>query len=261
MAYITLVGCCKILIYFERYDYMFLEYANLLHSKTPNLIPVTMRNRLTVLLLLLVLATMANAQARKFSAYYYQRATLFEKMTDKSGGIIFIGDSITDGGEWCTLFGNPSILNFGISGDISEGVLARINSVTQHKPKKLFLMIGINDLASGISPDSISKNIVRIIDNVQQNSPKTKIYVQSVLPVNPSFSMFSGHVSKGKEVIILNGLVKSVCEAKNCTFIDLYSSFKMPDSELLNPQYTNDGLHLLGDGYILWSKLVSSYVK
>ena len=35
----------------------------------------------------------------KYSTYYYQRASLFESLPVTSEDIIFIGNSITDGGE------------------------------------------------------------------------------------------------------------------------------------------------------------------
>ncbi len=220
-----------------------------------------MKKSIILLLALTLCLGATKAQTRKFSTYYYQRATLFEKMTTKNNGIIFIGDSITDGGEWCTLFNNSSILNFGISGDGTEGVLARIDVAARLTPKKIFIMIGINDLAKGMSPDTIAKNIEKITDALKVRSPRTKVYLQSVLPVNASFKMFDAHVSKGKEIIALNALIKTICEEKGYTFIDLYSSFKQSDSELMNPKYTNDGLHLLGDGYLLWSSLIKHHLK
>ena len=220
-----------------------------------------MKKSIILLLALTLCLGATKAQTRKFSTYYYQRATLFEKMTTKNNGVIFIGDSITDGGEWCTLFNNSSILNFGISGDGTNGVLARIGTAARLTPKKIFLMIGINDLAGGMSPDTIAKNIEKITDELKTKSPRTTVYIQSVLPVNASFKMFNNHVSKGSQIISLNELIKSICERKGYVFIDLYSAFKQPDSDLLNTKYTNDGLHLLGDGYLLWSSLIKKYVK
>jgi Lysophospholipase L1 and related esterases len=225
------------------------------------LISSAMKKVTLVLLALIVSLGAVRAQERKFSTYYYQRASLFEKMTNKSNGIIFIGDSITDGGEWCTLFNNPSIFNFGISGDGTEGILARIGTAARLTPKKLFMMIGINDLAKGMSPDTIAKNIEKITDELKAKSPRTTVYLQSVLPVNASLKMFDNHVNKGAQIIALNKLIKSLCERKGYVFIDLYSAFKQPDSDLMSTKYTNDGLHLLGDGYLLWSSLIKEYIK
>lgn len=60
-----------------------------------------------ILLMMLLLASMAgNAQERKYSTFYYQRATLFEELPVTSKDIIFLGNSITNGGEWSELLNN-----------------------------------------------------------------------------------------------------------------------------------------------------------
>ena len=64
-----------------------------------------------------------------FSTYYHQRVTLFKLLLKTKNDIVFIGNSITDGGEWNELFTDPAIKNRGISGDISAGVVARIGEV------------------------------------------------------------------------------------------------------------------------------------
>ena len=47
-----------------------------------------------ILLMMLLLASMAgNAQERKYSTFYYQRATLFEELPVTSKDIIFLGNS------------------------------------------------------------------------------------------------------------------------------------------------------------------------
>lgn len=209
------------------------------------------------LVLVLVFCSLISfGQDNKFGTYYNQRLTLFEKMPDTKGEIIFLGNSITDGSEWCELLGNPKVKNRGISGDTTEGVLFRLNEVTSSKPAKVFLLIGINDLSRGISKDSVFSNICKIADRIRKDSPKTKVYVQSILPVNDSFGLFKNHTNKTEEVIWVNAQLKAWCITENVGFVDLYSRFKMPDSEKMNPKYTNDGLHLLGDGYLLWAEII-----
>ncbi len=133
-----------------------------------------------------------------FSTYYNQRVTFFKSMPQTTlrqaqGEIIFLGNSITDGSEWAQLFNDLRMKNHGISGDITEGVLHRLPVVTNRKPAKVFLLIGTNDLARGISPDSVLKNMLLIADYVKQQSPETKLYVQSILPVNEVYGKFGGH--------------------------------------------------------------------
>lgn len=200
------------------------------------------------------------SQENKFGTYYNQRLTLFEKLPDTKGEIIFLGNSITDGCEWFELLGNSNVKNRGISGDTTEGVLYRLSEVTRSKPAKVFLLIGINDLSRGVSKDTVFSNICKIADRIRKESPRTKIYIQSILPVNDSFGLFKNHTNKTDEVIWVNAQLKEWCTRENVGFIDLYSRFKSSDSEKMNPKFTNDGLHLLGDGYLLWVEIIKPYI-
>lgn len=194
-----------------------------------------------------------------FSTYYHQRHSLFQSLPRSTGDIIFIGNSITDGGEWQELFDDPAVKNRGISGDISAGVINRIQEVTVRKPNRVFLMIGTNDLARDISPDNVLKNIIWIADYIRQETPSTKLFIQSVLPVNDVFGKFSGHTGRGAEIRELNSQLQYAAAAHRFTYLDLYASF-CNDQGKLDERFTNDGLHLTGEGYLLWQHLVFAQV-
>ena len=100
--------------------------------------------------------TTLQAQGRKHTTFYDQRATLFEVLPTSKKDIIFLGNSITNGGEWAELLGNPHVKNRGISGDRTDGVLDRLHVITKGKPAKIFLLIGINDLSGGRSIEEIA---------------------------------------------------------------------------------------------------------
>lgn len=100
-------------------------------------------------MLSLFCACTMQAQEQKHSTFYYQRATLFETLPTSKSDIIFLGNSITNGGEWAELLGNPHAKNRGISGDTTQGVLDRLSTITKGKPSKIFLLIGTNDLSRG----------------------------------------------------------------------------------------------------------------
>lgn len=213
-------------------------------------------------LLSLLLGSLSSySQENKFGTYYNQRLSLFEKMPDTKGEIIFLGNSITDGGEWCELLKNPKAKNRGISGDTTEGVLFRLNEITSSKPKKVFLLIGINDLSRGVSKDTVFSNICRIAQIIKKDSPRTKVFIQSILPVNESFGLFKNHTNKTADVLWVNTQLKAWCEKEQVQYVDLYSRFTIKDSELLNPQLTNDGLHLKGEGYLLWLDIIKPFLK
>lgn len=222
--------------------------------------------RIIVIILLLSCTGFMHAQMQLpfypdslFSLYYHQRRSLFQSLPKTNNEIIFIGNSITDGGEWSELFKDVRIKNRGISGDISAGVIKRIGEVVKRNPAKVFLMIGVNDLARGILPDSVVKNILILAYFLGREAPSTKLFVQSILPVNARFGKFGGHTGKAEQIKLVNKKLADEAQKYRYTFLDLYPSFCNSEG-ILNPKYTNDGLHLTGDGYLLWKHLVFPFV-
>ena len=202
----------------------------------------------------------AMCQNSKFGTYYDQRKSLFEVLPDKPKEIIFLGNSITDGCEWMELLNNKHVVNRGISGDVTAGVLNRLDEITSSKPAKVFLLIGINDLARGIPEDSVFTNICKIASIIRLQSPHTKVYIQSILPVNDIYNPFNDHIGKTREIMKINKSLQSWCQQYGFVFIDLFYQFKNPFDNCMNPEYTNDGLHLLGKGYQLWAEIIRAYL-
>lgn len=216
--------------------------------------------RIALLLIGILFALPQFAQQRKYSTFYEQRATLFEELPVTSKDIIFLGNSITNGCEWSELFQNKHVKNRGISGDICMGVYDRLDPIVKGKPAKIFLLIGINNVSRGASADTIVSEIGMIIRKIKKESPKTKLYLQSVLPVNDCYGMFEGHTSRWQVVEQINNLLQPLAQKEGATYIDLYTHFVDGDTGKMNPQYTNDGVHLLGRGYLLWRDIVKPYV-
>lgn len=207
-------------------------------------------------------STKATSEPVKFSAYYLDRKSLFEVMPKSQNDIIFLGDSLTNRAEWSELFENPNIKNRGINGDNTYGILKRLDQITTSLPSKIFVMIGINDMIAQEEIEKINYKYRLILRNIKQSTPDTQVFVQSVLPVNNS----SRFIVDNKQVIAFNDKLKRLAEEFQYEYVDLYSVFSTElrslfsvDSQL-TPNYTNDGIHLNGDGYILWKETISKYV-
>ncbi|HLI94177.1 MAG TPA: family 20 glycosylhydrolase [Puia sp.] len=212
--------------------------------------------------LLLLAPLLLHAQTRLpaypdslFPTYYHQRVTHFQTLHRSCTDILFLGNSITDGAEWSELFNDARIRNRGISGDITAGVLHRLAYLAGGTPEKVFLLIGINDLSRGTSPDSVVKNILLIADYLHEQTPATHLYVQSLLPVNDGFGKFGTHTNKGRDILVVNRSLQNDAESHHYSFVDLYSSF-CDSAGKLRSAFTNDGLHLTGEGYLLWKHLL-----
>jgi len=215
--------------------------------------------RIVYLLLFVLIAINGFSQQNTYSKFYYQRASLFEILPMCPDDIVFLGNSITNGNEWHELFGQSNIKNRGISGDCAKGVFDRLNPILKGHPKKIFLLIGINDLQRSTPPDTVIYWIRKVIEKVKKTSPCTSLYIQSIMPVNDTYRTFSNQITNDRAIQNTNVKIEQLCLSQNITYIDVFSKLKDEEGKL-NSQYTNDGLHLLGKGYLQWKKILSPYL-
>ncbi len=180
-------------------------------------------------------------------------------MPDTDRKYLFLGDSLTEFGNWEKLLGKPGFINQGISGDVTRGVLNRLDRVIKANPQKIFLLIGVNDLASRIPDDQILENIFRIIENIKKELPETTIYLQSLLPINPTVTGFNDNFDYSANIVQINARLKNNHPNPGYIFLDLYPQFT-DTKERLATVYTTDGLHLNEKGYELWAEILKKNV-
>lgn len=181
----------------------------------------------------------------------------FKKNPLKFNQIVFLGNSITaEGGNWGEKLNYTNIRNRGIAGDVTDGVLARIDEIIYFNSKAVFLLIGINDLwnfsPSIPSTEYISNNILKIVKEIKKGSPETQVYVQTILPT--SKSIFVESIKK------INNTIKSKSSKFNFTLIDLHSHFENNDG-LIKKELTTDGIHLNSKGYQVWIEIVRPLIS
>ena len=160
------------------------------------------------------------------------------------------------------MLGMPNVRNRGISGDITYGVLERLDEVTEGKPAKVFVLIGINDISRNIPDSLILQNYLKIIHRIKQESPKTKIYFQTLMPVNNQFTQFKNHYNKDEHILYINEQLKQVAKDEKITLIDLYPHF-LDENNRLRKELTKDGLHPNAEGYKIWAAVLKKggYLK
>ena len=183
--------------------------------------------------------------------HYPQRIAKFQSEPMVTGRIIFLGNSITEIGPWAKLTGDTTVVNRGIGGDITYGVLKRLDDVIARRPAKVFLLIGINDIGKDIPDTVIADNIRKIVAAILQGSPSTKIYVQSLLPLNPDVKNFPQHYNKEERVLKVNAMLPHVLASLHCTYVNIFPLL-LDDKQRLDAQYTLDGLHVNQKGYVIW---------
>lgn len=173
-----------------------------------------------------------------------------------TGGVVMLGNSITQQTEWAELLEDGRIKNRGIGGDTVDRMMVRLDSIIASKPEKLFFMGGINDLVNN-SPDVVMNKLRNLISKVHKLSPDTRIYIQSILPVNNSVRETW---RSNDDIRVVNHNLKVYTKGlEGVEWIDLYPHYVTAEG-VLNPRYTHDGLHLTGEAYLVWRNAISKYL-
>lgn len=203
--------------------------------------------------------TAAVKAASPYPAIYDQRATLFEVLPVDSTDIVFVGNSLTHGCEWHELFGMPNVKNRGINSDIIQGIRERIDPIVNGRPAKIFLIAGVNDISHHLTADSLATAMASLVDYIMEKTPQTKLYLESCLPFNNDFGRYKNLFGTEQVLLDYNKRLEQIAADRGITFINVFPALADAGGRL-DPRYTNDGLHLLGPGYLVWRDVLLPYV-
>lgn len=178
----------------------------------------------------------------------------FRLLPNTPAEVVFAGDSLVADGPWSELF--SEIHNRGIGGERTFGLLERLDEILESCPKKIFFLIGSNDLSNVVPVAQILRNYRAILLKVQAESPATKMYVSALLPINSSDS--KAPIYTNQDVQAVNGPLRSlVQEFPSARFFDL-TELLVDDKGALKPEYSTDGLHLNVKGYLAIKPLIGA---
>lgn len=183
--------------------------------------------------------------------YYEARMDLFNQLNNQPADILFLGNSITERGEWHELLPGRKIANRGIGGDNTFGVLARLDGVIKQQPKKIFLLIGINDIGRGLPTEVILSNYRQIVAKLTQGLPGAKLIIQSVLPMNEGKLPYDYLKGKAEKIKALNEGIVIIAKEFKLTYLNLHELFADEKGEL-KADYTKDGIHIEPAAYVDW---------
>jgi lysophospholipase L1-like esterase len=191
---------------------------------------------------------------KKYPDYYYIKKSIFAIMPKDSNGIFFVGNSITDYCDWYELFKKKNIKNRGIGGDVINGVIDRLDAITEAHPKKIFLEIGINDLGKKRSVTQILTDYDKLLSLIHEKIPATAVYIHSVFPTDNRVYL------KITDILAINEGLKKLAIKQQVTYINLFDLLKSKENKL-DTSYTFDGIHINGKGYLIWKKAIQNYIE
>ena len=184
----------------------------------------------------------------------------FKVLETNGESIVFIGNSITDMHCWPEAFKTSDgnylpIVNRGNSGTYSTEQSNNLESYINGKPKKVFMMIGTNDIATSgglnFSGEQVLAYVKSIVERIHARSPQTKVYLYSIL---------NNRTSNRVEATWLhtNEIVKAYADATDkVTYIDLYDKLT---GIAQGGVWSYDNLHLTAAAYQVWCETICQYL-
>ena len=106
----------------------------------------------------------------------------------------------------------------------------------------------------------LAREYEMLVKEIAEKSPSTRLYIQSVMPVNNDFNRYKNLIGKEDTVRQLNLELERISAKYDATYVDLFSALSDSDSGKLKKEFTNDGLHLSGKGYLVWRDCLKKYV-
>ena len=169
--------------------------------------------------------------------------------------IVFFGDSLIYYGDFSLVFPDKVICNLGLRGDTLRGLTNRVEQVKLLKPKTVYLMAGINDVAA-TSVDEFMEQYELLIMLLREQIPSMELIVFNMLPVNDvDFSISCNN----KQIVRGNQIIASLCSKHGLRCVDLYAIYE--HNGKLPKEMTRDGIHLFPKEYSRWYEVINSLFK
>jgi lysophospholipase L1-like esterase len=130
-----------------------------------------------------------------------------------------------------------SIINAGINGDTTDGMLRRLNrAAATEKPDAIIVWGGINDLGASRAAWEIMENLAKIYDACR---------VFGSTPIACTIAPTRRTSPKMKQ---LNDMIRAHTAEKGILLADLYPALADAEGNL-RQEYSDDGAHLTPEGY------------
>lgn len=182
-----------------------------------------------------------------------------EQLLGKECGILFVGDSITEGWEkdgakwWRELFLPMKAINFGVAGDRTESILWRMKDTglaVKTPPRYCVLLAGTNNIGlwEGRQPaEKTVKGIREVAVRLLKKFPKTHLILMEVTPYGPDPS---APLRKRQEEI--NELLRRL-KLPRTTVLSINDRLLNPDGTFREGMF-KDKVHLTAKGYQVWAE-------
>lgn len=177
----------------------------------------------------------------------------------KRARVVFYGDSLVQRwahegkGVWARRYAPLGALNLGLSGDMTEHLLWRLEQKTLRAlcPQVSVVQIGTNNLYRD-QPDRIVAAVRVVAERLRDRCARNKVVVLGLFPRGPA----PGTRLRTKIRDVNKGLVRVLAGQKRIVFVDL--GRRLTDGQgRISKEIMWDFLHLTEEGYLRWAKFMA----
>lgn len=173
----------------------------------------------------------------------------------KTYDVAFVGDSLTNWGDFERVFADKNCVNLGILGDTINDCRSRLHLLQKSGAKKVFLLIGINSFILVNENFNVAMtSYEELIKEIKEACPDIEIYLESLLPVSTLYNYYINPT----EMALFNRNMKQIAEKYGAEYIDIHTFYDVDG--YLDSRLTTDGVHLTAAGYQDWYDTVADYL-
>src|SRR3954468_22767773 len=158
----------------------------------------------------------------------------------KTNGIVMLGDSRFEWGNWPALLSRCDISNCGAAGDTTAGILQRIASAVPNDHVTCVIQAGVNDIANGETPETVLGNCQRILSYLLRVR-HARVILTSIILAGRERAGLNDNISE------CNRALSQLADEMGVDWLDLNAALS-PGGKLAE-EYSEDGVHLNGNGY------------
>jgi lysophospholipase L1-like esterase len=153
-------------------------------------------------------------------------------------------------------FPGHNVLNRGFGGSQMLELYYFTNElIIDYKPQRVFIYEGDNDLGEGKSPQQILNDADKILQLIRCELPRS-VKVYFITP-KPSISRWNLKPEYEKFIALLK---QWAADKKNVGVIDVWSPMLDKNGALRTELFIEDGLHMNGKGYDIWTSVIRPYL-
>lgn len=170
---------------------------------------------------------------------------------------VFVGDSVTEAIDGYDMLKDAKVVAKNGQTLVEANKLSA--QIKELSPKKIFILLGTNDLLNNISTEQFVSYYENLIKLLLSDSPNAKIYVQSILPVEEFIDKEKPLLSNSR-IDEFNKALKDMKKDSNVEFLNIASVYKN-DKGSMYDGYTSEGIHLKFNYYNMWFNYLENNAK